>query len=63
MMDLWFSFSTLRLQKRLSAAVLKCGKNKIWLDPNETSEISNANSRKCNPQEDKVNEHCTVIRM
>merc|ERR1712077_54024 len=37
--------STLRLQKRLSAAVLKCGKNKIWLDPNETSMISNANSR------------------
>merc|ERR1711992_62901 len=34
-----------RLQKRLSAAVLKCGKNKIWLDPNETSEIANANSR------------------
>merc|ERR1712113_761736 len=37
--------STLRLQKRLAAAVLKCGKNKIWLDPNETSMISNANSR------------------
>ncbi|XP_041360863.1 60S ribosomal protein L19-like [Gigantopelta aegis] len=37
--------STLRLQKRLSAAVLKCGKNKIWLDPNETNEIANANSR------------------
>merc|ERR1712224_754639 len=39
------AMSTLRLQKRLSAAVLKCGKNKIWLDPNETSEIANANSR------------------
>merc|ERR1712026_651776 len=39
------AMSTLRLQKRLAAAVLKCGKNKIWLDPNETSEISNANSR------------------
>merc|ERR1711915_930593 len=37
--------STLRLQKRLAAAVMKCGKNKIWLDPNETSEIANANSR------------------
>ncbi|KAK7484368.1 hypothetical protein BaRGS_00024373 [Batillaria attramentaria] len=37
--------STLRLQKRLSAAVLKCGKNKVWLDPNETNEIANANSR------------------
>ncbi|RMZ94899.1 60S ribosomal L19 [Brachionus plicatilis] len=29
----------------LAAAVLKCGRNKIWLDPNENSEISNANSR------------------
>merc|ERR1712031_27277 len=37
--------STLRLQKRLAASVLKCGKKKIWLDPNETNEISNANSR------------------
>merc|ERR1712170_14474 len=39
------NMSTLRLQKRLSAAVLKCGKNKVWLDPNETAEIANANSR------------------
>ena len=36
----------LRLQKRLAASVLKCGERKIWLDPNETTEISNANSRK-----------------
>eukprot|EP00038_Savillea_parva_P005782 m.159953 g.159953 ORF g.159953 m.159953 type:complete len:194 (-) comp11882_c0_seq1:41-622(-) len=35
----------LRLQKRLAASVLKCGKRKIWLDPNESNEISNANSR------------------
>lgn len=33
------------MQKRLASVVLKCGRNKIWLDPNETSEISNANSR------------------
>merc|ERR1711936_1224548 len=39
------TMSTLRLQKRLSSAVLKCGKNKVWLDPNETNEIANANSR------------------
>merc|ERR1712244_173754 len=39
------SMSTLRLQKRLASAVLKCGKNKVWLDPNETNEIANANSR------------------
>ncbi|CAG5123439.1 unnamed protein product [Candidula unifasciata] len=37
--------STLRLQKRLASRVLKCGKNKIWLDPNEANEIANANSR------------------
>ncbi|KAL1244675.1 60S ribosomal protein L19 [Trichinella nelsoni] len=37
--------SNLRLQKRLASIVLKCGKNKVWLDPNETNEISNANSR------------------
>merc|ERR1712241_1032685 len=28
-----------------AASVLKCGKNKVWLDPNEISEIGNANSR------------------
>ena len=35
----------LRLQKRLAASVLKVGKRKIWMDPNENQEISNANSR------------------
>jgi len=35
----------LRLQKRLAAAVMKCGQRKVWLDPNESNEISNANSR------------------
>ena len=35
----------MRLQKRLAASVLKCGKRKIWLDPTENSEIANANSR------------------
>ncbi|KAK0262256.1 60S ribosomal protein L19B [Friedmanniomyces endolithicus] len=31
--------------KRLAASVAGSGKRKIWLDPNETNEISNANSR------------------
>jgi len=35
----------LRSQKQLAAKVLNCGKRKIWLDPNETTEIGNANSR------------------
>jgi len=37
--------STLRLQKRLAASVLRCGINKVWLDPNEITEITNSNSR------------------
>ena len=36
---------SLLLQKRLAASVLKCGKRKVWLDPNEVNEISMANSR------------------
>jgi len=36
---------SLKLQKRLAASVLKCGKRKIWMDPNESSEIALANSR------------------
>merc|ERR1712071_610482 len=39
------AMSNLRLQKRLSASVMKCGKRKVWLDPNEINEIANANSR------------------
>jgi ribosomal protein L19E len=38
---------SLLLQKRLAASVLKCGKRKIWLDPNEVNEISMANSSEC----------------
>lgn len=35
----------LRLQKRLAASVLKCGKKRVYLDPKEISEIGMANSR------------------
>uniref|UniRef100_T1GQP5 Ribosomal protein L19 n=1 Tax=Megaselia scalaris TaxID=36166 RepID=T1GQP5_MEGSC len=37
--------SSLKLQKRLAASVLRCGKKKVWLDPNEVNEIANTNSR------------------
>merc|ERR1711964_739588 len=37
--------SNLKLQKRLAASVLNCGRNKVWLDPNESLAISNDNSR------------------
>ncbi|KAL8826715.1 MAG: hypothetical protein Q9191_003623, partial [Dirinaria sp. TL-2023a] len=40
-----FSPSQLVQDKRLAASVAGCGKRKIWLDPNEVNEISNANSR------------------
>ncbi|KAL1902069.1 60S ribosomal protein L19B [Ceratocystis pirilliformis] len=35
----------LTTQKRLAASVLGCGQGKIWLDPNEVTEIGTANSR------------------
>ncbi|OMJ07208.1 60S ribosomal protein L19 [Smittium culicis] len=37
--------ANLTSQKRLAASVLKCGKRKVWLDPNEVTEIATANSR------------------
>ena len=36
---------SLKLQKRLAASVLNCGLRKVWLDPNEVTDISMANSR------------------
>merc|ERR1712215_669756 len=37
--------ATFRAQKLLAAGILKCGKSKVWLDPNEIGEIVQANSR------------------
>lgn len=37
---------SLKLQKRLAASVLGCGKGRVWLDPNEINQLSIANSRK-----------------
>lgn len=37
--------TNLRLQKRLAASIKGVGKRRVWLDPNEASEISLANSR------------------
>ena len=36
----------LKIQKRLAASILKCGKKRVWIDPNETSEVALANSSK-----------------
>jgi len=35
----------LLLQKRLAASILDCGKRKVWIDPNEITEINVTNSR------------------
>ena len=37
---------SLRLQKRLASSVMKCGQNRVWLDPNETSELTMATTRR-----------------
>lgn len=36
---------SLKSQKRLAAEVLKCGRKRVWMDPNEVSQIGQANSR------------------
>lgn len=40
-----FYRANLKTQKRLAASVVGVGKRKIWLDPNEVTEISQANTR------------------
>jgi len=37
--------SKLNLQKRLAASIIKCGRRKVWIDPNETNEICLTDSR------------------
>ncbi|AOA64090.1 60S ribosomal protein L19-B [Komagataella phaffii CBS 7435] len=39
------SRANLRTQKRLAASIIGAGKKKVWLDPNETEQIAQANSR------------------
>ena len=34
----------LKTQKRVAAAVLKCGRGRVWIDPNEADQVSQANS-------------------
>ncbi|UYV77127.1 RPL19 [Cordylochernes scorpioides] len=43
--DVVWAMKSMELQKRLAASVLKCGKDRVWLDPNELDLISNINSR------------------
>jgi large subunit ribosomal protein L19e len=37
---------SLKLQARLAADILNCGRARVWLDPNESADISTANSRR-----------------
>lgn len=37
---------SLKLQKRLAASILKCGKGRVWIDPNEIADVAMANSSK-----------------
>ena len=37
---------SLKLQARLAQSILGAGRGRIWMDPNEASEIANCNSRK-----------------
>lgn len=37
--------SNLKLQKRLAASIMRVGRHKVWLDPNEVNEIGMANTR------------------
>ena len=52
---------SLLLQKRLASSVLKCGKRKIWLDPNEVNEISMANSSA--PPHERARAPCAPRRL
>lgn len=36
----------LRNQRRMAAAILKCGENRVWMDPDRLEEISKAVTRK-----------------
>jgi len=40
------STASLKLQARLAKDILGCGRKRVWLDPNEASDIASANSRK-----------------
>eukprot|EP01063_Lacrimia_lanifica_P028222 TRINITY_DN408_c0_g1_i10.p1 TRINITY_DN408_c0_g1~~TRINITY_DN408_c0_g1_i10.p1 ORF type:complete len:211 (+),score=126.19 TRINITY_DN408_c0_g1_i10:54-686(+) len=37
---------SLKLQARLAGKILKCGRGRVWLDPNETTDLAAANSRR-----------------
>lgn len=36
---------TMKLQRRLASSILKCGKNRVWMDPEEIKNVKNASSR------------------
>ncbi|XP_018479644.1 AAA-ATPase At5g40000-like [Raphanus sativus] len=54
---------SLKVQKRLAASVMKNGKGKVWLDPNESSGISMANSPQCLMTMVEENDHNNRLDM
>ena len=40
---------SLKLQKRLAASVMSCGKGKVWLDPNEATVIGKNGTSRTSP--------------
>ncbi|KAJ9444117.1 60S ribosomal protein L19-2 [Diplonema papillatum] len=50
---------SLKVQARLAAKVMKCGRGRVWMDPNETPDIANANSRR---QVEKLIKDGLIIR-
>ena len=44
-MKRWMAMSDLLSQRRLAAAILDCGENRVWFDPEQISDIENAVSR------------------
>jgi large subunit ribosomal protein L19e len=35
----------LKMQRRLASSVLKCGRNRVWLDPEEAAKVGDASTR------------------
>jgi large subunit ribosomal protein L19e len=35
----------LKNQKRMAAAIMKCGQNRVWIDPNRTEDVADAITR------------------
>lgn len=37
--------NTLKMQRRIAAELLKCGENRVWIDPEKVDEVASAITR------------------